>query len=147
MSSSTRSIALQAPAESGWEQFCKWVTSTNNRLYVGWFGTLMIPTLLAATNAANSSAPARNTTAVTLGAPYGSALLLSHHSSGANALMQTPAIIPRMQASVLSPPTIHPNQPVNAMLTTTEMMQARNSQLRICALRGSDAEQGGKAPG
>jgi len=32
-----------------WESFCQWVTSTNNRLYVGWFGTLMIPTLLAAT--------------------------------------------------------------------------------------------------
>jgi photosystem II P680 reaction center D1 protein len=32
-----------------WEQFCSWVTSTNNRLYVGWFGVLMIPTLLAAT--------------------------------------------------------------------------------------------------
>ena len=30
-------------------QFCQWVTSTNNRLYVGWFGVLMIPTLLAAT--------------------------------------------------------------------------------------------------
>ena len=30
--------------------FCEWVTSTNNRLYVGWFGVLMIPTLLAATN-------------------------------------------------------------------------------------------------
>ena len=30
-------------------QFCSWVTSTNNRLYVGWFGVLMIPTLLAAT--------------------------------------------------------------------------------------------------
>ncbi|MBW4655506.1 MAG: photosystem II q(b) protein, partial [Kaiparowitsia implicata GSE-PSE-MK54-09C] len=24
-----------------WEQFCSWVTSTNNRLYVGWFGVLM----------------------------------------------------------------------------------------------------------
>ena len=34
---------------STWDQFCEWVTSTNNRLYVGWFGTLMIPTLLAAT--------------------------------------------------------------------------------------------------
>jgi len=34
---------------SPWESFCQWVTSTNNRLYVGWFGTLMIPTLLAAT--------------------------------------------------------------------------------------------------
>jgi photosystem II P680 reaction center D1 protein len=31
-----------------WEQFCNWVTSTDNRIYVGWFGTLMIPTLLAA---------------------------------------------------------------------------------------------------
>jgi photosystem II P680 reaction center D1 protein len=32
-----------------WESFCRWVTSTNNRLYVGWFGVLCIPTLLAAT--------------------------------------------------------------------------------------------------
>ncbi|MCY7321907.1 MAG: photosystem II q(b) protein, partial [Phormidesmis sp. CAN_BIN36] len=28
-----------------WEQFCSWVTSTDNRLYVGWFGVIMIPTL------------------------------------------------------------------------------------------------------
>ena len=34
---------------SVWERFCSWVTSTDNRLYVGWFGVLMIPTLLAAT--------------------------------------------------------------------------------------------------
>ena len=34
---------------SSWNNFCDWVTSTNNRLYVGWFGVLMIPTLLAAT--------------------------------------------------------------------------------------------------
>jgi photosystem II P680 reaction center D1 protein len=34
---------------STWDDFCSWVTSTNNRLYVGWFGTLMIPCLLAAT--------------------------------------------------------------------------------------------------
>ena len=34
---------------SSWDNFCEWVTSTNNRLYVGWFGVLMIPTLLAAT--------------------------------------------------------------------------------------------------
>ena len=33
---------------SNWEAFCDWVTSTNNRIYVGWFGVLMIPTLLAA---------------------------------------------------------------------------------------------------
>jgi photosystem II P680 reaction center D1 protein len=36
-------------SQSSWESFCEWVTSTNNRLYVGWFGVLMIPTLLAAT--------------------------------------------------------------------------------------------------
>jgi len=32
-----------------WNDFCSWITSTNNRLYVGWFGVLMVPTLLAAT--------------------------------------------------------------------------------------------------
>ncbi len=31
-----------------WEQFSKWITSTHNRLYIGWFGVLMIPTLLVA---------------------------------------------------------------------------------------------------
>ncbi|MBI51720.1 MAG: photosystem II q(b) protein [Chloroflexi bacterium] len=30
-----------------WGDFCNWVTSTENRLYVGWWGTLLIPTLLA----------------------------------------------------------------------------------------------------
>jgi photosystem II P680 reaction center D1 protein len=44
----TATIA-QRQSTNSWEQFCQWVTSTNNRLYVGWFGTLMIPTLLAAT--------------------------------------------------------------------------------------------------
>ncbi|MEM6503655.1 MAG: photosystem II q(b) protein, partial [Cyanobacteria bacterium P01_C01_bin.89] len=39
----------QRQSASLWNQFCEWVTSTNNRLYVGWFGVLMIPTLLAAT--------------------------------------------------------------------------------------------------
>merc|ERR1712173_495846 len=38
----------QRESVSLWEQFCQWVTSTNNRIYVGWFGTLMIPTLLTA---------------------------------------------------------------------------------------------------
>ncbi|MEC8552297.1 MAG: photosystem II q(b) protein, partial [Pseudomonadota bacterium] len=33
---------------TGWSDFCEWVTSTNNRIYVGWFGVLMIPCLLAA---------------------------------------------------------------------------------------------------
>jgi photosystem II P680 reaction center D1 protein len=32
-----------------WERFCAWVTSIENRLYIGWFGCLMIPTLLTAT--------------------------------------------------------------------------------------------------
>ena len=40
---------LAAPKSNAWDTFCDWVTSTNNRLYVGWFGTLMIPCLLAAT--------------------------------------------------------------------------------------------------
>ena len=31
-----------------WARFCEWVTSTENRLYIGWFGVLMIPTLLTA---------------------------------------------------------------------------------------------------
>jgi photosystem II P680 reaction center D1 protein len=34
---------------STWEKFCRWITNTNNRIYVGWFGVLMIPTLLSAT--------------------------------------------------------------------------------------------------
>lgn len=32
-----------------WERFCAWITSTENRLYIGWFGTLLIPTALVAT--------------------------------------------------------------------------------------------------
>ena len=32
-----------------WDRLCNWITSTNNRIYIGWFGVLMIPTLLAAT--------------------------------------------------------------------------------------------------
>merc|ERR1712182_24673 len=34
---------------SVWERFCSWITSTENRLYIGWFGVLMIPCLLTAT--------------------------------------------------------------------------------------------------
>jgi len=44
----TATISQQRQSNT-WEQFCNWVTSTDNRLYVGWFGTLMIPCLLAAT--------------------------------------------------------------------------------------------------
>ena len=28
-----------------WERFCQWITSTENRIYIGWFGVLMIPLL------------------------------------------------------------------------------------------------------
>ena len=37
----------RSPLEN-WNEFTEWVTSTNNRIYVGWFGVLMIPCLLAA---------------------------------------------------------------------------------------------------
>jgi photosystem II P680 reaction center D1 protein len=30
-----------------WGRVCDWVTSTENRLYIGWLGVLMIPTLLS----------------------------------------------------------------------------------------------------
>lgn len=36
-------------SQNTWEQFCRWITSTSNRIYIGWFGVLMIPTLLVAT--------------------------------------------------------------------------------------------------
>ncbi|BAC90597.1 photosystem II q(b) protein [Gloeobacter violaceus] len=36
-------------AQGLWDRFADWVTSTHNRFYVGWFGVLMIPTLLSAT--------------------------------------------------------------------------------------------------
>ena len=42
-------ISVTREASSNWQKFCEWVTSTNNRLYVGWFGVLMIPCLLTAT--------------------------------------------------------------------------------------------------
>lgn len=31
-----------------WPDFAAWITSTDNRIYIGWFGVLMIPALLAA---------------------------------------------------------------------------------------------------
>jgi photosystem II P680 reaction center D1 protein len=37
--------------EGTWERFCNWITSTNNRIYIGWFGVLMIPTLFVAATA------------------------------------------------------------------------------------------------
>ena len=44
----TATISQQRQSNT-WEQFCNWVTSTDNRIYVGWFGVLMVPCLLAAT--------------------------------------------------------------------------------------------------
>ena len=41
--------ALRSGRANSWDSFCQWVTSTDNRIYVGWFGVLMIPCLLAAT--------------------------------------------------------------------------------------------------
>ncbi|HIK03490.1 MAG TPA: photosystem II q(b) protein [Trichormus sp. M33_DOE_039] len=31
-----------------WDRFCNWITSTENRMYVGWFGVILIPTALTA---------------------------------------------------------------------------------------------------
>jgi len=42
-------LANKKDASTVWKQFANWITSTENRLYIGWFGTLMFPTLLAAT--------------------------------------------------------------------------------------------------
>jgi photosystem II DI subunit (Q(B)) len=33
-----------------WARFCEWITSTENRIYIGWFGVIMIPCLLTATS-------------------------------------------------------------------------------------------------
>ena len=41
--------AVRSGRAGNWENFCQWVTSTDNRIYVGWFGVLMIPCLLSAT--------------------------------------------------------------------------------------------------
>jgi photosystem II DI subunit (Q(B)) len=35
-------------SSSLWARFCEWITSTENRLYIGWFGVIMIPCLLTA---------------------------------------------------------------------------------------------------
>ncbi|KAI3855147.1 hypothetical protein MKX03_018541 [Papaver bracteatum] len=43
-------ILERRKSEILWGRFCNWITSTENRLYIGWFGVLMIPTLLTATS-------------------------------------------------------------------------------------------------
>ncbi|KAG6793551.1 hypothetical protein POTOM_002763 [Populus tomentosa] len=42
-------ILERRESESLWGRFCNWITSTENRLYIRWFGVLMIPTLLTTT--------------------------------------------------------------------------------------------------
>jgi photosystem II P680 reaction center D1 protein len=46
----TRATNLLAKRKriNAWEKFCSWVTSTENRIYIGWFGVLMIPCVLTA---------------------------------------------------------------------------------------------------
>lgn len=41
-------VSGQYPSRTGWEAFCDWITSVHNRLYIGWFGVLLIPTALTA---------------------------------------------------------------------------------------------------
>ena len=41
-------ILERRESTSLWAQFCEWITSTENRIYIGWFGVLMVPTLLTA---------------------------------------------------------------------------------------------------
>jgi photosystem II P680 reaction center D1 protein len=42
-------ILRRGQSDNLWTRFCEWITSTENRLYIGWFGVLMIPCLLTAT--------------------------------------------------------------------------------------------------
>ncbi len=75
-----------------WERFCRWVTSTENRMYIGWFGVLMIPTLLTATTVfiiAFIAAPPVDT--YQLGAPISGSLL-----DGNNII--TAAVVPTSNA-------------------------------------------------
>jgi photosystem II P680 reaction center D1 protein len=45
---STKNALIQRQNHLSWERFCQWVTSTDNRFYLGWFGVLMVPTLSTA---------------------------------------------------------------------------------------------------
>lgn len=47
--STTLQTSSRSPIFSVWDHFSEWITSTHNRLYIGWFGVLMIPTLLVST--------------------------------------------------------------------------------------------------
>ncbi len=39
----------QSLRSSLWSRFASWITSTNNRIFIGFFGVIMIPRLLTAT--------------------------------------------------------------------------------------------------
>ena len=41
-------ILERRESTSLWARFCEWITSTENRIYIGWFGVIMVPTLLTA---------------------------------------------------------------------------------------------------
>ncbi len=43
-------ILERRESTSLWARFCEWITSTENRIYIGWFGVIMVPTLLTATS-------------------------------------------------------------------------------------------------
>ncbi|KAB1999001.1 hypothetical protein ES319_D12G130000v1 [Gossypium barbadense] len=43
-------ILKRCENESLWGRFCNWITSTENRLYIRWFGVLVIPNLLTSTS-------------------------------------------------------------------------------------------------
>ena len=45
----TSPLWVTTSAPSIWTKLASFITSTQNRLYVGWFGVVMIPTLLTAT--------------------------------------------------------------------------------------------------
>jgi len=45
----TATLALPQKSSNLWDKYLSWVTSTNNRLYIGHAGVIMIPCLLAAT--------------------------------------------------------------------------------------------------
>lgn len=48
LNSHLKTVLEKSENISLWERFCRWITSTNNRIYIGWFGVLMIPTMLTA---------------------------------------------------------------------------------------------------
>jgi len=47
----TAVLTKSNPSTNVWNDYCDWITSTNNRIYIGWFGHLMLPALLTAATA------------------------------------------------------------------------------------------------